>query len=131
MVEKVASARPGVTSPEGLAGHGKQQIVQGPRADPGSRSCLDQHPGRGRRLDFPRAAFYSFVKNKEQLLNEVLQQAMDVALRSMSSIASQEVRPAHSWPLSGCHVTVTWLRLLQDVYGAPPMNRAQDLGRTQ
>jgi AcrR family transcriptional regulator len=38
-------------------------------------------------LDFTKAAFYYFVKNKEELLYTIFQRAMDVALEGMSELA--------------------------------------------
>jgi AcrR family transcriptional regulator len=41
-------------------------------------------------LDFTKAAFYYFVKNKEELLYTIFQRAMDVALQGMSDAARSD-----------------------------------------
>src|SRR5262249_12367169 len=41
-------------------------------------------------LDFTKAAFYYFVKNKEELLYTIFQRAMDVALEGMAEVARSD-----------------------------------------
>ena len=41
-------------------------------------------------LDFTKAAFYYFVKNKEELLYTIFQRAMDVSLEGMSEMAQSD-----------------------------------------
>ena len=41
-------------------------------------------------LDFTKAAFYYFVKNKEELLYTIFQRAMDVALEGMGGLARSD-----------------------------------------
>jgi AcrR family transcriptional regulator len=45
-------------------------------------------------LDLTKAAFYYFVKNKEQLLYEILQQALNLAVASMTKIAEGSLPPS-------------------------------------
>ena len=45
-------------------------------------------------LDFTKAAFYYFVKNKEELLYEIMQQAMNLSLQSMAATAQSDLPPA-------------------------------------
>src|SRR5690349_456383 len=44
-------------------------------------------------LDFTKAAFYYFVKNKEELLYEIMQQAMDLSLEAMATTAHADLPP--------------------------------------